>query len=102
MQQALRDLAKWVEEGVHPSDTVYKIEDSQVLVPVTAEKRKGIQPVIDLKANGSERAETGAGHEVTFEATIEVPPGTGKVVSAEWDFAGTGDFPVKAEIDELV
>jgi hypothetical protein len=29
---------------------------------------------------------------VTFAATIQVPPGTGKVVSAEWDFNGAGNF----------
>jgi hypothetical protein len=32
---------------------------------------------------------------VEFAAFIEVPPGTGAVVAAEWDFEGTGEYPVK-------
>jgi len=27
-----------------------------------------------------------------------LPPGTGRVVAAEWDFEGDGSFPVKAEV----
>ena len=38
-----------------------------------------------------------AGNMVHFAATIEMPPGAGKVVSAEWDFEDSGDFPVRAE-----
>jgi len=98
LQQALRDLAAWVERGVKPSETAYRVEATQVLVPASAAERRGIQPVIDLKANGSERAEVKAGEPVTFTATVEVPPGAGKVVSAEWDFAATGDFPAAATL----
>lgn len=92
LQQALRDLAAWVEKGVHPSDTAYTVADTQVLVPDSAAERRGIQPVIDLKANGGERAEVAVGEPVKLTATIEVPPGAGKVVSAQWDFEGTGDM----------
>jgi hypothetical protein len=35
---------------------------------------------------------------VRFTATIAVPPGAGKIVSAEWDFEGAGTFPVKAKL----
>ena len=94
LQQALRDLARWVEQGVRPSETAYRVADTQVLVPATAAKRKGIQPVIALSTNGGARA----GEDVRFEAVIEMPPGAGKVVSAEWDFAGTGDFPDTADV----
>jgi hypothetical protein len=59
----------------------------------------GIQPVVALKANGGVRAEIAAGEMVTFTATIEAPPGAGKVVAAEWDFTGAGDYPVTAAID---
>ena len=41
------------------------------------------------------RADIKAGKSVTFTATIEVPPNTGKIVSAEWDFEGTGTFDTK-------
>jgi hypothetical protein len=67
--------------------------DTQVLVPARAADRGGPQPVVDLQANGGQRAEVAAGEPVSFEGTIEVPPGAGKVVAADWDFEGTGDFP---------
>jgi hypothetical protein len=92
LQQALRDLAKWVEQGVKPSQTQYQILDTQVVVPTSATGRRGVQPLVDLLANGSARAETKAREPVALTAMIEVPPGAGKVVSAEWDFEGTGDF----------
>ena len=94
LQQALRDLSAWVEKGISPPATTnYKIVDGQVIVPATATERKGIQPVVDVKANGGERAEVKVGEPVTFTAEIEVPPDTGKIVIAEWDFEGIGTFP---------
>lgn len=96
LQQALRDLSAWVEKGIPPpSTTNYKIEDGQVIVPATAVERKGIQPIITLKANGGTRADVKTGASVNFAAKIELPPNTGKIVSAEWDFEGDGSFPVK-------
>jgi len=97
LQQGLRDLARWVEEGVKPSETNYRVEDSQVLVPANAGERGGIQPVVTLAVNGGERTDVPVGESVTFTATIEVPPGAGKVVSAEWDFEGSGDYPARAD-----
>jgi len=98
LQQGLRDLATWVEKGVKPSETAYEVVDTQVKVPDRAAERKGVQPVIELRANGEERAAVALGEEVRFTAAIEVPPGAGKIVSAEWDFAGVGDFP---EVEQL-
>lgn len=99
LQQALRDLSGWVENGVAPPATTnYKIVDGQVDVPATASARKGIQPVVTLKANGGERIEVAVGKPVTFKADIEVPANTGKVVSAEWDFEGTGTFSATSPI----
>jgi hypothetical protein len=100
LQQGLRDLARWVEQGVKPAETEYRIEDAQVLIPASAAERGGIQPVVVLTVKGGERADVAVGDEVTFTATIEVPPGAGKIVSAQWDFEGAGDFPVPAGIDE--
>ena len=95
LQQALRDLSAWVENGVKPpSNTNYKIVDGQVVVPTTANECKGIQPSVELKVNGGERAEVKVGQTVTFTATVEVPGNTGKVVSADWDFEGIGKFLV--------
>jgi hypothetical protein len=98
LQQALRDLSAWVERGVPPpASTHYMIVDGQVVVPSTAAERQGIQPVVTLKANGGQRAEVAVGKPVTFSALVDVPPGAGKVVAAQWDFEGAGDYPVAAQ-----
>lgn len=99
LQQALRDLSAWCEKGIAPPATTnYTIEDGQVIVPATAAERKGIQPVVTLKANGNERTDVKAGEAVTFTAGIELPPHTGKIVSAEWDFEGAGTFAVEGKL----
>jgi hypothetical protein len=96
LQQALRDLSAWVEKGLAPPpSTTYAVEDGQVVVPSTAPSRRGIQPVVDLRANGAARAEVGVGEAVAFSAVIEVPPGAGTVVGAEWDFEGEGSYPLR-------
>lgn len=99
LQQALRDLSAWVEKGVRPSSTQYRVVDTQVLVPAGANERKGIQPVVELKANGCERAEVAVGEPVRFTGTIEVPAGAGSVVAAEWDFEGLGNYPLAGQIE---
>ena len=84
-----------MEQGVTPpASTRYKVVDGQVIVPSSANERKGIQPVIVLTANGSECAVVNAGQPVHFDAVIEVPPHAGYVVAAEWDFEGGGEYPV--------
>jgi hypothetical protein len=95
LEQALRDLAAWVEHGVAPpASTAYELVDGQIRLPATAVARRGIQPVVDLRANGAVRAEVGVDEPVVFTALVEVPPGTGTIIAAEWDFEGEGDFPV--------
>ncbi len=99
VQQALRDLSAWVEHGVTPpASTQYRIADGQVIVPATAALRKGIQPVVTLTANGSKQAEIAAGRAVTLSATIAVPPGTGSVIAADWDWDGSGTFATHSAI----
>jgi hypothetical protein len=89
LQQALRDLSAWVEKGNSPAATTnYKIVDGQVVIPPTAAGRKGIQPVVTVKANGGKRADVKVGQPVTFTAEVEVPQNTGKVVAAAWNFEG--------------
>ncbi len=105
LQQALRDLALWVEQGIKPSCTEYRVENTQVIVPERAAQRKGIQPVIRLSVGAVEGVEEGesasiaAGEPVRFSATVEAPPGMGKIVAAEWDFEGSGDFAQREKID---
>ena len=95
LEQALRDVAAWAERGIAPPpSTSYEWVDGQVLLPATATARRGIQPVVRLTANGGERADVAVGEPVAFSALVEVPPGAGTIVAAEWDFDGRGDFPV--------
>lgn len=100
LQQALRDLAAWVEKGIKPAETRYDVVDTQIALPCSAAARGGVQPVVSLSANGGERAEVTAGDVVRFAALAEVPPGTGGIVAAEWDFEGTGDFAYAEALDE--
>jgi hypothetical protein len=99
LQQALRDLSAWVEKDIHPADTRYAIKDTQVLVANTAQQRGGIQPVVELTVNGGVRADAAVGENVAFTAAIEVPPNAGKIVAAEWDFEGLGNYPRAEKID---
>jgi hypothetical protein len=99
LNQALRDVALWVEKGIAPpASTNYRYEDGQIIVPASAAGRRGIQPSVTLKVNGGERADVAAGQTVTFKGTIEVPPGTGSVIAAEWDFEGTGTFSAQSPV----
>lgn len=99
LEQALRDVSAWVEKGVAPpQSTNYKVLDGQVYPAATAAARGGVQPVVTLKANGGAKAGVKAGQKVNFVTTIAAPPGTGKVVGAEWDFDGSGKFAEKSEL----
>ena len=98
LQQALRDVAAWVEQGIPPlASTACTYRDGQVHVPATAGERGGPQAVVRATANGAERADVAVGDEVAFEAHIEVPVGAGGIVGIEWDFDGDGSFPVVEE-----
>ena len=59
-----------------PDDSVYDVVDDQVVLAPTAAERKGVTPVVDLTANGSVRANIDVGDTVTFDTTIEMPPGS--------------------------
>ncbi|MCP5400849.1 MAG: hypothetical protein H6917_00510 [Novosphingobium sp.] len=106
LQQALRDVAAWVEKGVvPPSSTQYEIVEGQVVTPENAAQRKGIQPTVQLSVDGGERVEVGVGEPVTFTGVVTVPPGTGAIVSVRWDFEGSGSFatgsPVPDKVQEI-
>jgi hypothetical protein len=96
LQQGLRDLARWVEDGVRPTETRYSVVESQVSVPATAAERRGVQPVATLTANGGVKAEVAVGEPVRLVGAAEVPDGFGVVVSVEWDFDGKGRFEPQA------
>lgn len=99
LHQALRDVSAWVERGVEPpATTVYDVDDAQVVVPAGAEDRRGIQPVVTLTVDGDARADVGVGDQVTLRASAQVPPGTGQIVSVEWDLDGEGRFPQRTSV----
>lgn len=98
LQRGLHDLARWVEQGIKPSETAYRVADSQVEVPAEAAMRGGVQPVVELRANGAVRAEVAVGEPVTLTATVATPEGQGQVVAAEWDFDGAGAYPTRAPL----
>jgi hypothetical protein len=100
IQQALRDLTKWVEKGVPPPPTTnYSIDDGQLVLPSTASARSGIQPVVTLVTGGKDHATVRVGQAVQFSGTVSVPRGTGVVVGTEFDFEGDGKFPVQAKFN---
>lgn len=99
LQQALRDVSAWVEQGTPPpTNSGYKVEDGQIILAATAQERGGIQPVVTVTANGKTRAVVQAGKPVQLTATVAVPPGTGKIVAAAWDFDDSGVFAEKAKL----
>jgi hypothetical protein len=98
IQQALRDLTAWVEKGVAPpANTNYTVDKGQIILPLTAAQRLSVQPVVNLKVTGKDRADVAIGQSVEFVGSIEVPPTTGIVVETSFDFEGDGTFPVKAK-----
>lgn len=98
LQQALRDLSAWCEKEITPSaSTNYQIEDGQVIVPSTTTERKGIQPIVKLTVNGEKKKVIKQGQTLTFTAVVDVPKNTGKLVSAEWDFDGKGNFSISSK-----
>lgn len=99
IEQSLKDLVAWVEDDVDPGGTAFTYADGQVTLPATATERGGIQPVVSVTADGSLRAEVRVGAVVQIDLEAEVPEGAGRIVRVEWDFDGTGTFPL---VDERV
>jgi hypothetical protein len=99
LHQALRDVAAWAERGVEPpAETSYRVVDGQIEVAADAAERRGVQPVVTLTVGGGERADVAVGESVELRGQVEVPPGAGVVVSAEWDFDGSGAYAAVEEI----
>jgi hypothetical protein len=68
-----------------------------VTLPPTAAERGGIQPVVSVSANGGSKAEIRAGESVTLQVEAEVPTGAGTIVAIEWDFDGSGTYPLRQD-----
>ena len=94
LEQAIRDVIAWVEHGVTPpADTAHEVVDAQVTLLGDGSSRGGIQPTVRLTAGATDHVRVRVGESVDFLADVIVPPGTGTIVAAEWDFDGDGDFP---------
>jgi hypothetical protein len=100
LHQALRDLSRWVEDGVAPPRrTSFEVVDGQVTVPAGASERGGIQPVVALSVNDAARVDVATGEEVSFRVTAEVPNNVGLIVAIEWDLSGSGQFSVADAVE---
>lgn len=100
LEQALRDVAAWVEHDVEPPHTDrYREADGQVHVPANAAERKGVQPTVTLSVDGRDRIDVAVGTKVDFVGFAEAPPGTAAITAAEWDFDGAGEYPF---VDETI
>jgi hypothetical protein len=97
-QQAMMDLIEWVEHDRPPaSSTSFTYEDGQLRLPDDAGERLGLQPVVSATVDGSPASRVTAGEPVTFAVVAETPPNAGTIISAEWDFDGTGTWPYHHE-----
>ncbi|MEO7739483.1 MAG: PKD domain-containing protein [Novosphingobium sp.] len=92
LNQTLLDLAAWAERGITPLPSSRYRRDAmnQVVLPKSAAERQGLQPVVELTANGSIRAEVSVNQPVTLAAKIDMPRGAGKIVHYAW-YLGTAD-----------
>ena len=95
--EALRQVVRWAEQGkpAAPSTGYHFAPDNQLTLASTIDKRGGIQPIVDLKANDSQRVEVKIGEMVRFSGTAALPKGS-TVVTAAFDFEGQGTWPQSA------
>jgi hypothetical protein len=91
-RQSIIDLMAWVEKGVvPPPSSRYTIKNGQVILEPKAADRHGLQPVMDLTANGGSRATVAVKQPVNLVARLEMPPATGKIVQYNWTVADTAE-----------
>ena len=82
-EAALDAMVAWIERGLAPpSSTAYTLDaqDQRLLLPGSAEDRRGIQPVAVATAEGAARAEVGVGDTVSFAVEAAAPPDGGAIV----------------------
>ena len=100
LQQALRDVSRWVEEDVAPPpSTSYAVADGQVVVPAEASRRGGIQPVVSLSVNDSQRADAVAETTWSSAPRPRSRAETGFIVALEWDLDASGRFSVMEAVE---
>lgn len=99
LNQAILDLANWVELGTNPKmSSNYSVAAlDQISLPEQAVDRRGLQPVVTLSVNGADNvlinevdhASVAANTPVTLTGEIQVPPSTGQVLQFDWYLGGT-------------
>lgn len=101
LQEALLQLADWVENDVPPCETSgYRIDDGQLLLEPTAAGRHGVQPVAKLMVNGAEgRCEVAVGEPVTVRVEARSPEGAPGVDRIEWAVDGREMFTSSEDVD---
>lgn len=93
LERALRDVAAWAETDQAPAaSTRYDVAGSQIEVPAAAADRRGVQPVVELTADGDTRAEVVTRQPVRLQATVGIPTGAGNVSEIAWNPTGDGGF----------
>lgn len=93
VEQALRAIADWAENGVAaPASTRYAMDDGQVVVEGSAQERLGLQPSADLSVRNRDVVTIKAGQRVALKGMLQAAPGSGEVIRAEWDFEGDGTY----------
>jgi hypothetical protein len=93
-QQAMQDLMAWAEKGIAPPpSTNYTIKNGQLVLPDNAADRRGLQPAMNLTANGVERVTVGVNQPVNLASRIEMPTTTGLIVQYGWTIADLAAAP---------
>jgi hypothetical protein len=93
LQQAVRDVSAWVENGTAPPrSTQYQVSNGQVSLPVDVAARQGIQPTVQLTSQRGERIVAKVGEPITLMGNTSVPSSAGKIVKTEWSQTGSDDF----------
>jgi hypothetical protein len=91
-RQSIADLMAWAEQGIAPPPSVrYVINNGQIVAAPRAADRGGLQPVMDVTANGASRAVVRVNQPVQLAARLEMPPNTGQIVNYNWTIAGTAE-----------
>lgn len=82
LEQALRDLAEWAENGTAPSpSSKYTVTDGQVRA-ARGTDRGGIQPAVSLTVDGSDNVVVRAGQSVRLDATVDA--NGANEIAAQW------------------
>ena len=96
LEQALRDLMAWVEDGTDPpKESGYVLDDDQRLTlaadarPIAAGCSRSCAP----RPMARSAPMSPSGSSVTLTVDAETPPGGGTIIGVEWDFDGTGAYP---------